>query len=198
MQFRTNCIKNSIDLQRQIINSEKALFALNPQSTGLQLNYNLTKAELIAASIANNYPAVIKLGDELTKIHLQQIKLDSLQRSIITGAQISINASLMKLTLQFNSDSRRLKNLWQGFLNILFIIDPPAKPQIAVKAVTSGIAPNYELTLQYKRTQKVAFVWHMKYSTRREQQKLVHTENQFEVSCQALPNQNGDQWNIEL
>ena len=198
MQFRTACLKNSIDLQRQIIKSEKTLFALNPLSTALQAQYDLTQAELVAASLANNYPVVIKLEADLIKIKFDQAKLDSLQKSIIASSQILITTSVTKLTNQFQSDSQRLNNLWSGFLDIFYVIHFPNKTQISVKAVTSGVAPNYELTSQYKESQKVAFVWQMKYLTRTDQQKLIQAENQFEVSCQALPNKSGDQWNIEI
>ncbi len=198
MQFRTNCLKKSVELQRQIIKSEKVLFALNPLSTALQTRYDSTQAELVTASAANNYPAVIKLEADLIKIRLDQLKLDTLQKSIINSSQIMVTTSLLQLTNNFHLDSQRLNKLWTGFLDIFFVIYFPNKTIIAVRAASSGVAPNYELTSQYKSSQKVAFVWQMKYWTRNETQKLLSSENQFELSCQALPNKNGDQWSIEI
>lgn len=187
MQYRTTCLVESIKLQKEIILAEKKLFALNPLSTALQLKYDLTAAELVVALSVFNYPAAFKLEADLIKIQADQLKLDRLQKMIISTAQLMIVANTLKIESTLKEQALYLSQRWNFFLLSFFIIHSPQLAQVSVQTRTSGIAPNYELKDSYMQDQKVAFIWQMKYLTKNEKQKLVKSKNSFEMSCQAKP-----------
>ena len=198
MQYRTTCLTESIKLQKKIIAAEKNLFSLNPLSTALQVKYDLTLTEILAALTISNYPLAAKLKADLIKIQTDQSRLDHAQKTIIATARLAISAETLQIEKVLKAQSLQLSQKWSFFLLSFFTVRPSHFAQMSVQAKTSGIAPNYELKDNYKQNQAVAFVWQMKYFTKTEQQQLVKSKNNFEMSCEAKPSQSEDRWSIEI
>lgn len=193
-QFRKSCLTESIQLQKEIIIAEKTLFALNPLSTALQLQFDLKLAELPFSF----GPAYIKVAAELAKIEADQMKLDRSQRSLISSTNFLINLKLAAITTQMLQNSIVQSKRWQSFLMTFFTIYPERMARMSVRAISYGIAPNYELQDDYKRLQMVAFTWQMKYQTRRDAQTLVDAQPSFVMHCQAVPEERDEKWSIEI
>lgn len=196
MQFRRTCYTQSIELQKNIIATEKKLFALNPLSTALQLQYDLKIAEAGVSFLL--VPVVAELLAEAAVIRARQFQLDRLQRGLIFSGQILIAAKTSQIQSQMIGESNNLSRIWSFFLRTVFPIKPLHVARVSVRARASGIAPNYELKPNYKDEQKVAFVWQLQYSTKLEHQSLVNSKNSFELQCQATPLKKENTWSVEI
>ena len=196
MQFRTTCLKESVEMQKEIISIEKKLFSLNPLSTALQLDYDLTIAASEVTGILVPIAAALRAKAALIKV--EQVQLDLVQRGLIQTAEVMVALNTSKVEMKMLQDSSKLSRAWSLFLRSFYVIRPSHIAQVSVRASTSGVAPNYELTTNYKQDQKVAFKWQLKYSTRAESQTLLKSENSFELECQATPLEKGNSWSIEI
>ena len=120
MQFRSTCLHESIEIQRQIILFEKKLFALNPLSTSLQLDYDITIAASEVAEIA--VPVAIALKAKAALIRAEQIQLDVVQNGLIKVAEAMVALQTSKLEMKMLHDSSKLSGAWTFFLRSIIQI----------------------------------------------------------------------------
>jgi hypothetical protein len=195
-QFRSACLDDSISLQRQIIQAEKELFALNSLSTTLRISEKDTRAAAIAAS--ETPPVAAKLWEQVEQINQSRQALDKVQKGIIQATDLHIKIEKMRLLLKYNSDAYKMTRQWDQYLLTLIVVRPDGDTKMAVKAETSDLAPNYGLTDHYKREQTVAYKWQLRMATQNNEQHFVQSANTFELFCGTNPNQEDEKWSIEI
>ena len=191
MQFRSICLTESAGLQKNIIYLEKQLFLLNTLSTALDIQYKLAMAAV--GPLPGNPAALIRVA----QIQLEQMRLDNVQRGIITASKITIDTNLATTKAKIFFKARELSSLWAVYLGTAFSVDV-FRTEMAVRPRTSGIAPNYELKPNYKAIQTVAYNWQFKYFTKPESQKVVDSQNTFSLSCAIQPDRKDDLWTLEI
>jgi len=198
LQFQSTCIKESLLLQKSIIQAEKKLFSLNPLSSILSYRMKVAQLQLTAATLAMNFPAIASATAEIARIRQQQIKLDQIQRSLIFMTNSRIAVENLRIQSQINQATSSLSNRWNFFIQTFLIIRSDRISKMAVQARTSGLAPNYELKPNYKVEQAVAFNWQLRYLTRNDSQRFLKSSNRLKLSCGVLPNRNGEIWSAEI
>ncbi|MFZ3230812.1 MAG: hypothetical protein WA160_11455 [Pseudobdellovibrio sp.] len=196
MQFRKSCLDESISLQKKMIQSEKLLFALNPLSTYLQTN--LTYKEVLLKTAGINPYLAIELEAEIIIIKEQQALLDKKQKAIIATAKAYILSSQGSTLKKLTQNAYISQDKWAPYLKKIFRIGLNSQSQFAVKAESSGIAPNYGLEQDYKRLQRVAYNWHLQLLTKNENQNILKSNNDFAMSCGTMANKSGNTWSIEI
>ena len=103
------------------------------------------------------------------------------------------------LTYKLNQESNSLyKERWTQFLNAFYLIQPLVNTTMAVQAESSDLAPNYGLKKDYKQLQMVAYKWHLRLSTRSQQQRIVESANSYEQICAVTANKGDLKWSIEI
>lgn len=196
MQFRTQCTTESIDLQKKIINSERMLFALNPISTTLKIIYQALELARIAAM---GYPlALPPIEAAIRQVTAIRQALDKLQKVIIKGADILINAETARITFAMNANAYETRDRWSYFLNSFFFVKPEGIPKFAVESDSDDVFPNYGLTKDYKRQQMVAYNWHLLFSTKSEPQQVLESRGLFEMACGATADKGDKKWLVEI
>ncbi len=189
-RVRSTCVQQSISIQKNIINAEKALFALNPISSALRLRLAAGTAQVLAGQMQGLI--IIKNARD------EQAALDKLQQGIITSANAQIQISTQNLLLQLHNHFTEMGSFWKFYLAITNRIYVSRWPQVAVEPDFESLAPNYGLTKDYQQIQKLALSWQHRFRTNRAAQKLLDSENEFQFSCGAGPLKEGSKWSVEI
>lgn len=198
MHFRSQCLTESIELQKHLIKAEKSLFLLNPISTALRVKLEIYSLQLAIAIDTGNAGEAARLAIEIENTIEKQKKLDKAQNALIDAANTYAKIRMVMIAGQMNYKSYKDSDRWSYFLTSLRAIYPEKIPELAVKPDTTfGWGPNYGLTDDYKTRQMVAFNWHLLFSSNDKAQKLVDTKNYFALSCGATA-QKGDSWTVEI
>ncbi len=197
-KLRSHCLLKTIEIQKNLIQSENALFALNPVSTLLRTQLLLAEAALIAAIATGNEPAVVQTKIEIHRIKKLQTELDLQQKKIILGAKIKSESDSFQLLTELNRILIQNKNIWNFYINSTSQINQTIKPQFAVQADSSDVAPNYELDLDYKSIQTVRFKLQHRFQTTELSQNMIKTQNVLSLSCGSRPQMEAQHWTIEI
>ncbi len=195
-RVRATCINQSIEIQKDIISSEKKLFALNPLSTALRVGLGVAAAEIVAS--AGNPLIIADATLRIKSIREQQKNLDKLQKSIIKYAEIKTKISSAKIMRDIYQHFSEMGSIWAFYLSATNAIYPRRLPQVAVEPDFDDIAPNYGLTKDYKTTQQLVLSWHHSYRTKQTAQQTIDKDFDFAFSCGAGPNQKGNKWLVEI
>ncbi len=197
-KFLSICFTESIELQKKIIKAEKQLFLLNSLSTILQTQHDIFTANLIAATVAGNAPAVVIAKTALIKIRASQTQLNHSQQIIILTTNTLIKAGTANIIQKIHASTTESAKTWSDYFRVFFSIRSEQDSEMAVQPRTSGVAPNYELKPSYKELQTVAFNWQFRYFTKSEAQKLLSSQNSFLVSCGTKPERKANAWTVEI
>ena len=195
ISFRSECLKETINLQKKLIQAEKKLFFFNFPARTLEIR--LLKASAIAVAVPGT-PAGIAALAEVTAIQLEQLRLDKVQKVIIFTATLEAQAETLRIQRKLTQMSHSLGKVWSFYIRTLFVVSPAQITEMAVQPLRFGFAPTYELKPQYKRLQAVAFNWQFQYWTKSESQDLFQSSNSFQLSCGTEPERNGEVWTVEI
>lgn len=196
MQFRTVALKESIDLQKKIIEAEQALFDLNSYSTFLSVSLDINRALLVFSVLAP--PEMAEIEKIIQELEEAQQTLDKTQKGIIKATNALIKVEKARILYKLNKDGYDQRQQWSYFLNALCYVTFEGDTVMAVEPDDpSEVAPNYGLTKNYKQQQMVAFKWHLLFSTKDEAQRFLDTTNNFELSVGATANK-GETWSVEI
>ncbi|MBC7458581.1 MAG: hypothetical protein H7235_09900, partial [Bdellovibrionaceae bacterium] len=115
-QFRKACYFDLVEIQKNMVASEKQLFLLNPESTALRVRLNILYIELAAATAVQNYPLVAQLGLDIKNTIALQKKLDALQKLIIQKANQTVKIQLIKLNTELLRAYEQEKYIWRSLV----------------------------------------------------------------------------------
>lgn len=198
-QFRKVCYFDLVDIQKNMVASEKQLFLLNPESTALRVRLNILYIELAAATASYNYPLAAKLAVDIqTTLNLQS-KLDTLQKSIIQAANYRAKIQAMKLHQELLKNYALEKRIWTSLVqeNRQFYLT--VNPSLAIRPDSiGGTAPNYELKNNYQRLQELELNLQYQFTNRKETQTLLNTKQNFQFSCQVSFSKKDHQWDLKI
>lgn len=198
-QFRKVCYFDLVDIQKNMVASEKQLFLLNPESTALRIRLNILYIELAAATAAQNYPLAAKLTLDIEQTIGLQKKLDTLQKIIIQKANYSTKLQLIKLNTELARAYELEKRIWTSLVqeNRRFYLK--MNPVIAVQPDSmGGLAPNYELKANYQRLQELELSLQYQFTNRNETQSVLKTKQSFQFSCSISFIKKDHEWNLKI
>lgn len=191
-EIRSNCLTDSIAIQKEIIQSEKLLLQMNTASTSLKVAY-------YAAVAVSLFPPTAAAGQaQMRVIQTLRQNLDRVQKSIIKLTNVKAQIESAAMLVRLNQMSWKRRQVWSFYLNLMAFIRPVKIPKMAVHAVSSDLAPNYELDSDYKETQRLELSWQMLFATRDSAQSYLQEKSRFQLQCGALPERNNHQWSIEI
>lgn len=198
-QFRKACYFDLVDIQKSMVASEKQLFLLNPESTALRLRLNILYVELAAATAAQNYPLVAKLGLDIESTISLQKKLDALQKLIIKEANYTVKMQLIKLNTELLRAAVEEKRIWISLVQENRRYHMRMNPVVAVRPDSvGGLAPNYELQNQYQQLQELQLELQYQFTNQREGQSLVQTKQSFQFSCRVSFTKKDQRWDLKI
>jgi hypothetical protein len=198
-QFRKACYFDLVDIQKNMVASEKQLFLLNPESTVLRVRLNILYLELAAATAAQNYPLVAQLGLDIQNTISLQKKLDSLQKLIIQKANYTAQFQLMKLNTELLRAYQMEKRIWISLVQENRRYDLKLNPVIAVRPDSmGGLAPNYELQDHYQLLQELQLQLQYQFTNQRDGQSLLQTKQSFQLSCRVSFIKKDQRWDLKI
>jgi hypothetical protein len=197
-QVRSLCLQNSIEIQKNLIASEKKLFALNPTSTLLRILLAQAYADLAKAISTYNPFLAAEASIRISKIEKQKEELDQVQQLIIRTAKLQSTFATQKLLSDLNDIFKKSQSIWGFYLITSTSLHIAHNPEFAVINDFSDDGPNYELHKDYKFRQSLTYKLHHKFSTNEAAQKILKSENHFIISCGTEPAQEGDQWAVKI
>lgn len=197
-RVRSTCVIQSIEIQKNVILAERTLFALNPLSTSLRLQLIMANLELAASIVPPNPAAFASATTRINSIKYQQQQLDRLQKATINFAKLKAKADTLKLVANLHQHFHESGSVWSHFLTATNSLQVKNHISISVKPDIEEVAPNYELTSNYKSTQALVLTWQHLFRTKEQAQKLLNTTNSFDFSCGSSPHKKGDKWHIEI
>ncbi len=197
-RVRSTCVKQSIEIQKNVILAEKKLFALNPLSTSLRLQLIMANIELAASIVPPNPAAFASATARINSIKYQQQQLDRLQKSIINFAKLKAKAETLNLVADLYKHFHESGSIWSFFLTATNLLQVKNHINVSVEPDIEDVAPNYGLTSNYKTSQALVLTWQHRFRTNDQAQKLLSTSNSFDFSCGSSPHKKGDTWHIEI
>lgn len=190
--FQDICLRDLVELQKNTVRKEKNLFSLNPISTLLRTQINLSKQRLLAATASGNGPGIAAETAVLNELRLKQKSLDLFQKKLISQNKIMLNISILKIKNKINYNEMREKLAWNEVISYKSDLKLSNQTQIAIKADSiGGLAPNYELTENYKTLQMLVLKMQFKYRT-----KLSSKYYSYNKKCEISFYQKGEKWEI--
>ena len=201
--FRTACATTAVEIQKNLIKSEKSLFLLNAPSTALRLQLFAVYALLAVTPPPQDLP----LFAELELIETQQEQLDLLQKNIIRTANSLATVNYFQLISKANINAQVQKNRWSHYLNIFTFVKPSHLPKLAVRSDSlGGVAPNYELESEYRRQQGLELIWQNWFSISTTLQKIFSPKNfvnqpvkiRYGLVCRVEPERINNTWDLKI
>lgn len=197
--FRKVCYYDLADIQRLLIQSEKKLFSLNPESTALRLRLKILYLELAAAIAAQNAPAVAKINLEIKTTMQAQISLDKIQKALILEAQYFLRSKLAAMASELQIQQQHENALWQIFLLEQRKYHLKLNPKLAIQPDSiGGSAPNYELQIEYDTIQQLNLTLHSRFSNNSRNQIHFKTEKSFEHTCTVSFQKKENLWMLTI
>lgn len=191
-EIRSSCLKNSISIQNDIIRSEKILLQMNVASTTLRLAY-------YAAVAASLFPPTAAAGQaQMKTVQTLRKNLDQAQKLLLQITNAKAKVESLALLANLNQLSWQKKQIWSFYLHLISWVRPIQLPKMAVHAVGSDLAPNYELDTDYKHSQRLELSWQMLFSTNKRSQKFLQDQAAFSLTCGASPERKQNKWSIEI
>jgi hypothetical protein len=197
--FRKSCFYDLVDIQKSLVQSEKKLFLLNPQSTALRLRLQFLYLVLAAAIASENPPLIVKTLIDIKNTEALQQNLDKMQKLIILNAEAQLHAKMLKLSHELNMAGLHEKSIWSYLLidyrtyhlkqNVRFAVRPDS---------AGGTAPNYELQNNYKELQKLSLILHHSFSNNVSVQKYFNTQKTFKYICEVSFKKESEVWQLEI
>ncbi len=197
-RVRKTCIEDSIQIQRNIILSEKELFALNALSTTLRVQLIAEHAELALQIYAENPIGIAKANYQINSIRLQQQNLDRLQKGMIRAAEVQARLATESMLGRIRSHFVEMGLFWKFYITITESVQLWQSPEIAVRPDIDETAPNYELKQDYKSKQQLVLFWQHYFRTNNQAQKLLESDARTEMTCGAGPSKKGEKWSVEI
>lgn len=168
-QFRKACATTVVDVQKNIVKSEKILFSLNKISTAYRIQISLLQATLLVTP-PSGIPVVVA---QIKAVQQQQQILARLQANLITNANRFAAIEYLRLAQQTNNLNQQLISKWTNYLNIFSKISLGPIPRLAIRPDSiGGVAPNYEFDDVNIKQQNVALNWQNRFSVNERMQTL--------------------------
>lgn len=197
--FRKVCYFDLVEIQKGMVASEKQLFLLNPESTALRIRLNILYIELAAATAAQNYPLVTKLGIDIQNTLSLQKKLDRFQKIIIQKANYIAKFQLIKLNTALLQVYEQEKRIWMSLVQENRHYSLKLNPIFAVRPDSiGGIAPNYELQNNYQLLQELQLELQYQFTNQREGQSLLKVKQSFQFSCSVSFIKKDQRWDLKI
>ncbi|MBC7752640.1 MAG: hypothetical protein H7Z71_00270 [Moraxellaceae bacterium] len=197
--FRKTCYFDLADIQKNLVQSEKKLFLLNPESSALRLRLKILYLELAFATAAQNYALVTKIGLDIQTTVALQKKLDLVQKLIIYTADSSAKFQLYKLNSDLIRQYQFEKKIWDSLLQEKRNFNLKLNPVLAVRPDSlGGLAPNYELSDDYQRLQRLQLNLQYQFSNRRQGQTVLKTQQSYQFSCDVSFTRKDQLWDLNI
>lgn len=191
--FHKTCLTDGLELQKNILQQERLLFALNPLSTAYRIQLYFLYVQL--AANAEIPPAAAAIIYQINVIKNQQEALDAKQKLIIETSRQLVRLSLFNLIQKFKESDLNARQNWQAYLSLLSQLQITHTPDIAVVPDSlGGTAPNYELKDDYQSLQTLALKWHLSFLSKESAQRYLNSEKRFSRLCQIIPEKRGWSW----
>lgn len=197
-RLRSTCITEATQIQKNLIRNEENLFRLNPLARALRLQLNLAYAELAAAVAAQNPAWQARVGIKISRIKKHQRQLDKTQKLLLQKARLDLQMQTLNLQIKLQQNAQQISSIWQFYLDSLTAVTIEHFPQVSVKPDSSDVAPVYELKEGYSKQQKLAYRWQHRFYTKPSTQKLLDSENQFEMFCAVSAQKERNEWRLSI
>ena len=197
--FRKTCYFDLVNIQKNLVQSEKKLFLLNTESSALRLRLKILYLGLASATAAQNYALVTKIGLDIQTTVALQKKLDILQKLIIYTADSSAKVQLHKLNSDLVRQYQFEKKIWDSLLQEKRNFKLKLNPVLAVRPDSlGGLAPNYELSDDYQRLQRLQLNLQYQFSNLREGQTVLKTQQTYQFSCDVSFTRKDQIWDLDI
>lgn len=191
-EIRSECLKESVAIQKDIIHAEKILLQMNIASTSLRVSY-------YAAVAVSLFPPTAAVGQaQMRAIQTLRQNLDRAQKLLIRVTETKARIESLGLLARLNQLSWKKRQIWNFYLSLFSYVRLHQTPKMAVHALSSDLAPNYELDNDYKRTQRLELFWQTFFQTKSSAQKILDYQGSLSLTCGAIPERKGNQWSIEI
>ncbi len=197
--FRKTCFNDLPRIQTQLVRFEKQLFSLNPLSSILRQRLHTLKIQRVAAIASKNWPLAAKLTFDIQKTVHSQVRLDHVQKKIISTATqfLKTNMSLLVKNLSTSNNFQYL--IWSYFVSAKNKYYLENNVQLAIQSDSiGGLAPNYELKSDYRRIQSLNLNLQHEYLNNKKFQTLLNTHQKHHFSCTVSFSRKGDEWHLAI
>ncbi len=191
-KMRSYCLTESIAIQKSLVQSQEALFKLNPLAQSLRLQLAVAEAELAVAPP----PAVPAVLAQIAYIKLNQQRLDAVQKTLIKSADLSLKIKMSALQNQLSNISHQMKSIWSFYIESFTLVQNSKMTELGIQPDSPDWAPVYELATDYKQRQKMVYQWQHRFHTRSEAQTLTNSHTEFEMACTTTAQKERGLWTI--
>lgn len=159
--FRYFCYNDLRNVQKILLESERALLALNPAAHALRIRLRLLYVQLAAATATFNFPLIAQTTQWIMQIQQQQRALRVQQQNIITLGQATARAELAAAYARLIAKNRARSVAWSDVLQIQdglrlnsFFPNMAVSPDSRI-----DIAPAYVLNPDFENEQRISAFW---------------------------------------
>lgn len=196
---QSQCVQQASETQGQVLKTLRELFNLNPLSTALRLQIQSLQAQIVAATLAQNYAALPGLSAQLTEARNEQLELNQIQKSLIFMAQSKLQSGHIKLLTSLNKNLLDQNQRWKDALSLVTSFVAQREPKVAIRPDSqSGIAPNYEWQTEAEQIQAMSYSWSLYFTTQERVQRYLSWTNKINLSCLVAPQVKGEQWQLKI
>ena len=187
--FRYFCFNDLHNVQKNMLDHESRLLALNPLAQSLRFRLQLLKVQFAAAVLSDNIVLAAQISQLIIQTKEQQQVLRFKQQALINFGQSYAQIQLLKSYKNFISKSRQKSAAWSEILNIQDSIALNTfKPLLAVSPdSTTDIAPVYELNPDFENQQRITAFWTLWFFAKPSFQTLVKTNQMWSLKCASEP-----------
>ena len=194
--MRSQCINESIVIQKNMVRGEETLFKLNPLAVALRLQLRVAYVKLTAAIIAENPVLIAAIKLEIDQIKASQLQLDQSQKLIIKTTELNTSLKMRALQAELSHISHQISSVWDYYLKTMTTVKITKMPKLSIVPDSPDIAPVYELSSDHAVRQRLAYQWQHRFQTKTDAQALLNSENEFEMTCGSTAENKGGKWAI--
>ena len=194
--MRSQCINESILIQKNLVRGEETLFKLNPLAVALRLQLRVAYVKLAAAIFAENPALIAAIKLEIDQIKASQLQLDQSQKLIIKTTELNTSLKMIGLQTQLSDISNQISSIWDYYLKTMTTVKITKMPKLSIVPDSPDIAPVYELSADHAVRQRLAYQWQHRFQTKTDAQALLNSENEFEMTCGSTAENKGGKWVI--
>ena len=193
-EMTQTCLRDQIQIQKNIKSSLRNLFKLNSRAQHLRVQYHTAQIRRIAA--IGNPPALAAAQAHLEMIYAERQILDLQQKALIKMANTQIAWDQQTLNSKLLLIGARRKKDFQSFM-LNEVTDLRFKnTRLSVTPHDQDIAPTYSFSSNFSEDQALQFTWKLKIVSQKAVAHFLSSTSQFPQSCSTTINPQEVTWPI--
>ncbi len=193
--YRSQCIQWGLKAQYRLSDITDDILKLNPLSTQLRLQLKILKASLIAAISSGNAALIAQIQSQIQQVQWQQQQLDLQQKQMMSQAELEISWLGHNYLRETKMALQKFDSSWVMLLMIQNHFRILRYPQLGLQPDSiGGLAPNYELSAQYRQQRIMAFEWQNKHQLWKKSDNLPNKKQSLRILCEISAAYENQRW----